>query len=388
MPSTPQGPRKKVTTHHVDAKGKRCRSTAPGARKVRHESATYWATVGGELVNLGLSDLGAAWVEYRARLRRLRDEAAGLASPEGDAARLPLSEHLAAWEAHLRARGTAGEKEVGQVVGRVRRLVALAGWTRVADVTDDTLTAALADLRQPAGQRGGANATRNHYLRSTLRFARWVGKRVGRQLLAGEHRRYNEDADRRHERRCPSDDDLQRLFAHLASPDARTRLKLTPAHRALGYRVCLYTGLRADELRTLTRESFDLKHGTVTVRASFAKARRLDVVPLPPWLVAELKTHFASVGEAWGRVPRDHPGRKLLVPDLARAGVPYETAEGFFDFHSMRVWFITQLAHQPGMSLATLLSLSRHVDPKLTLKIYTRVKQGAGQAATGQLPRV
>ena len=52
--------------------------------------------------------------------------------------------------------------------------------------------------------------------------------------------------------------------------------------RSLLYPLAVETGLRAGELRSLTKESFDLKAspGSVTVEAAYSKRRRRDVLPL------------------------------------------------------------------------------------------------------------
>jgi integrase len=186
---------------------------------------------------------------------------------------------------------------------------------------------------------------------------------------------------------------------------------MTGPQRALGYEVAMCTGLRAGELRSLTPDSFDLATGDVRLSAGDDKARRRRLQPLPAWLRDKLAAWLAAGGGLWGGFPEDWPGR-LLQADLgcarrgwigqakdpgeraAREGSDvcrYEIAgpDGplYWDFHSPRHWYITQVADLDGVSPSTLLALSRHVDPKLTLGIYAKARDSAGRDAVERIAR-
>src|SRR5207244_11235050 len=104
----------------------------------------------------------------------------------------------------------------------------------------------------------------------------------------------NPDADRRHERRALTPDELARLF--LAAERGGVVLKTKGPDRAALYRVDAGTGFRANELRSLTPESFDLDADppTVTVKAAYSKRRRDDVQPIRPDLAEALRPWVAS----------------------------------------------------------------------------------------------
>ena len=169
------------------------------------------------------------------------------------------------------------------------------------------------------------------------------------------------------------------------------------------------SGLRAGELRSLSRESFDLATGDVRLRAGRAKNRRRTLQPLPRWLCARLEAWFAAGGETWAAFPEAWPGR-LLRDDLAcareawvaEAKTPEEAAarrastvclyqieseDGplFWDFHALRHWYVSQIAGQEGISPSVMQSLSRHADPKLTLNTYAHARQTAVRTAVDQL---
>ena len=69
--------------------------------------------------------------------------------------------------------------------------------------------------------------------------------------------------------------------------------------RAMIYRLAAETGLRAGEIKSLQRQSFDLDGSppTVTVHAGYSKHRREDVLPLRPDTAAVLRQFLA------GRLP-------------------------------------------------------------------------------------
>jgi integrase len=62
------------------------------------------------------------------------------------------------------------------------------------------------------------------------------------------------------------------------------------------YRLAVETGLRAAELRSLTRSSFTLEgdEPCVTIAAAYAKNRRQDTLPLKPTTSAMLAKHLAG----------------------------------------------------------------------------------------------
>jgi integrase len=75
---------------------------------------------------------------------------------------------------------------------------------------------------------------------------------------------------------------------------------------ALAYRLMLSTGLRLNELRTLTWADVDLDAGALTVRAVNAKNRHDATLPLPPDALDALK--------AWRKTNVNAAGTALLTP--------------------------------------------------------------------------
>lgn len=404
MSSDPVRPVRVTIIRYVKG-GQRVPAGTPGARRIKTKSRTWyaWLTVDGkrDRVTLDTEDEGQAWINLRKLLREQRDRAVGIVSPEQDHAAAPLETHLAAWEKVLRS-GDVSDVHVKAVVGDVRRLAALASpsWTLLPQITADSARIALDRLRKTSG-RYGANrsaGTRNHYLSHLRQFLRWCVEsgRLARYPLAGV-KKIDEAADRRHARRSPTDEEVAILFRHLAGLDAdrppSRRGKVSPESRSLGYRLTMATGLRLGELRSLTPESFalDADPPTVTVRRAADKRGRLAVMPLPAWLVGPLRDWLGAGLPLWQRLPKGRGDRVCLRTDVERAGIAYAVPgpDGeplFFDFHSLRYWYVTALANQPGITVKTLMTLARHATPDLTLRLYAQTKQSELKKSVEQLP--
>jgi integrase len=404
-------PRRKVVVRYHLPDGTRCQKTTPGAIRTKTKTDTWYAQLRDpdgrpRWHSLHTTDEAEAWVRLRRLLRERAERAAGIRDDYTDQAARPLTEHVADWGQSLAAKGT-GAEQVKLLTGRVLRLAELAGWARAGDVGADSCLMGLARLRE---EEGRSAQTRNHYLSAAKQFCRWCcrrarPKRLKENPLEGLER-VSVEADRRHDRRCPTDEEIGQLMRHLATGEttadgrkwtlpsdgtAPVRCGMTGPQRALGYRVAMATGFRAGELRSLLPESFDLDTGTVIVRAAYSKRKRRDTQHLPPWLVAEVREWLAAGGGVWEGFPRKHPG-KILCDDLAAAGVPYsvEGPDGtpvFFDMHSLRVWYISWAANLPGISPKALMTMARHSTAELTMKVYAKCRIQDLKAAVEQLPR-
>lgn len=398
-------PRRKTLTRYYTPDGTRCRKSDPGAVARREQTRVWYARLPGdkEPVSLGTEDQGEAWVELRRLLREREDARAGIVDDTRRYATAPLEEHVAAWQSTLRARGTSADHIV-TVGNHVRVLAALAGWTRLTSITAESTLHALARLRD---EQGRSAQTRNHYLSHLKQFCRWCCYSTPRRLrdnpvigLAP----VNAEADPVRPHRLPTEEEIRQLFAwlntgrppehpkqHTTYPSdgtAPVRRFMSGPMRALGYRIAMGTGFRANEIRSLRRESFDLNAATVVVQAGYSKHRRRDTQPLPGWLLEELRAHFAAGGGDWRRLNASGDGRSknVLKADLEDAGLVFEDAdEGCFTLHSLRVWYVSRLAEDPANAFKTVMELARHSTPYLTMKVYARVRRHSLHDAADRL---
>ena len=113
-------------------------------------------------------------------------------------------------------------------------------------------------------------ATSNHYLRAVKSFARWLANnhRTPSDPLKGLSP-LNARADLRRERRALTQEESVRLLR--AAQLGPMAFRMSGPLRALVYQLALTTGLRANELRSLTWSSFvlDSPAPTVTVKGAY-----------------------------------------------------------------------------------------------------------------------
>jgi integrase len=324
------------------------------------------------------------WLERIPVKLRDRFVKVGLLDASRAAAGKPLSEHLADFEQSLLAKGDTA-KQAKQVVSRVRRIVdgcRLYTWT---DIKASKVQQYLYQLRR--GKDGISKQTFNHYLKAIKQFANWMveDQRASQSPLTHlKGLKIDRKTDRRHNRRALEVEEVRRLLETTRA--AETRFGMTGPERAWLYRLAIETGLRADELRTLTVGSFDFGKQIITVEAAYSKRRRQDVLPLRPETAAGLKELFTTKlpsAQAF-RVPVK--AYAMLKADLAEAGIPYvDDAGRYADFHSLRHTTASWLA-AAGVHPSVAQSIMRHSDIRLTMHAYTHVPTGQETKAIAKLP--
>lgn len=313
-------------------------------------------------------------------MRETEQELAGLRVPAKRQHTLEGS--LAEWEKCLANKGTA--RYVRMTAHRARWLVGQCGFRQLADLAPLPVEAALARLRN---EQGRSVQTSNFYLAALAGFCRWLVRngRLPTNPLATLCRG-NVRTDRRHDRRALSEEEFRRLLAS-TSNSRRVLCGLAGPARALLYATAASSGLRASELASLTPASFSLSESpTVRCRAAYTKNGQNALLPLPPSLVAPLRAFLADKRNdkpVWGKEWPKHAARTIRK-DEADAGVAYETADGFADFHSLRHLFITSL-FRVGVHPRTAQVLARHSTIVLTMAIYTKPGDKAVEAV-GRLP--
>jgi integrase len=325
-------------------------------------------------------------------------------------AAIPLSDHITAWAQSLEAK-SATSKHVDLFTRRARRVVALikgaklaeiepaknanraaikkadvnlatwVGTARLADLTDERVQKALANLKA----EGRSHQTCNHHRAAARAFARWCyDTHRAKANPLRTVKAYNVKEDRRHDRRTVSLDELHTL---IQAADRGPRVfGISGPVRALCYRLAVATGLRYSEIGTIKPESFDWKAPSVTVAACYTKNGDPATLPLPSDLVNDLAALVAKipVGDCVFPLPEEK-GAEMLRVDLEAAEIDYQDASGlFFDFHSLRCQTAT-LADAAGVSPRVVQRLMRHSTLELTGR-YTRPRAVDIEAAASMLP--
>ena len=321
------------------------------------------------------------------------------------AAGLPIQEHVDEFLKVIEARQNT-PKHVRTTRRHLEYLFENASVSSVSELSNSTITRAIGDLRT----QGKSLRTCNSYLSSVKSFSKWLWeeKRVSDDSLASI-KSFNEETDKRHLRREMSEDEIAFLLGFVEGYTT-SRHNLSGTDRAMVYRLAMATGFRAEELRSLTLESFELdsESPTVSVEAAYSKRRRRDVQPLHPQMANLLRTWLRAKqdGEAvFAKLPLDTA--RMIRKDLNAARgqwindaededdqnsriksdfLAYEDSNGrFADFHATRHTFISRIVNQ-GTSIKVAQELARHSTSRLTLDRYTHVRSDDVLQAISVLP--
>ena len=333
-----------------------------------------------------------------------------------------LSEHLdgatdaPGWKQHLESKGNTAAHVV-KSCGMVRRILVACKFSFWSDISASRMLAYLGELRQDkadgkgGAKRGSSSQTSNYYLGAFKSFCKWMvadGRATVSPVayLTG----LNAKTDRRLVRRALSVEELRWLL-ETTKTGAESYGMAGPA-RAMLYKLAVETGLRSNELRTMTRASFNLDgdNPTVAVAAAYSKHRREDVLPLRADTAADLRAFLSAKmpGAAAFAIPHDrHESAAMFTQDLAAARVAWladaptpqdrqaREKTGFLlspdhsglvvDFHGLR--------HTCGSLLAAAQvhpkvaqSIMRHSTIELTMSRYSHVYAGQEVAAVAALP--
>jgi integrase len=178
----------------------------------------------------------------------------------------------------------------------------------------------------------------------------------------------------------------------MTSDEIRRVLAVCPLYQQLLLETAFLSGLRANELRSLTVDHLDLDKKGLRLEAEWTKNRKPGFQPLPEALVERLSV-FALSSEPVRLYTRNYlrhdstlraPEKPLLYVQnqpvraldkaLEEAGIPKHTLEGKLDFHACRVAYIS-LIIESGVTVKEAQILARHATPQLTMNVYGRARE-------------
>jgi integrase len=352
------------TIQYVDYDGKR--KTVPG------------------FTDKGLTSELAKKLEGEVRLRRT-----GLIDPSLDAIAQARSKSLELVLADFKkSLVDTTPKYIDLTLGRIERVFTGCMFLKVGDVDSAKLLDFLQTQRQ---QKRFGHRTYNHYLQALGTLFTWcIDQGLLKSNPVATIEKLNTEVDVRHPRRALKPDEVKALIAS-ASKSKRSYQMQSPETRVRIYTIAYMTGLRKQELASLTPESFKLDDNppTVTVEAKRSKHRKKDVLPLHQELVSLLRVWLKGM-------PSDQPlfpglARKKLSNmvrlDLKGTDIPYRNIDGIADFHAAgRHTYITEVI-KSGAPLPTAMELARHSDIKMTMR-YTHISIKDQADALKNLPSV
>lgn len=328
----------------------------------------------------------------------------------------PIRDHLTDYRQYLIDSGST-RIHAKRTYRSVERIIDATRAKSAADLTVATITRAIAefrkDVKDPKSEktkRGIGAATSNNLQTAVKGFMAWMlrERRIHENPLA-HVRRMNVDTDRRHERRPMESDELS-ILLDVTSRQPK-RWNMTGPERSALYRIAAETGLRSNEIRSLTRDSFTFDNGeaTVTVQAGYSKRRQHETMPLRDDLVEILRPLLSRKlpSAPAFTLPNATNVARMLRDDLKAARAAWlaqaknvadrqdrerqsflvyrDDADRVTDFHSLRGAFISMMLAS-GIDAKTAQSLARHSDPRLTFNTYGRTLRGSERAAIDGLP--
>lgn len=326
--------------------------------------------------------------------------------------RKSLTEHLADFRTHLEAKGVS-EQHLKETLTRLRKIVDHCGFVILGDVAPTPIEQFLTLLRE----EGIGRRTSNTYLESIRAFCNWCMKtaRLDANPLVVLSA-LNTETDIRHERRAPTEDELQRLLdtarvrpleaamtirsgtrkgqlAACLKPEYRAWLERCGRERALLYKTLVLTGLRKAELTALRWGDLDIDGGSawVTVRAVTAKNKKTETLPIRDDLAGDLRAWRIECGTPAAtdlvfKVPRNLV--RILRKDLKAAGIPVRDELGrVIDVHALRHATATYMA-KAGVAPRTAQAMMRHSNIGLTMKNYTDVRLLDERSAVDAMPKL
>lgn len=254
-------------------------------------------------------------------------------------AQTDIAGHFAAFRDHRQARGRCSRPK--ELLSQLERVAADCRFSKLCEVDGAAFERWLSE-RAADGMGAG---TRNKYRTLWLAFCNWA-VRSGRMLTnpLATVAKADERTDRRRTRRALTAEELRRLLDVARRrplldmqtvrrgrdagrplcnlrPKTVARLERLGRERALIYKTLALTGLRRNELRTLTVGQLDLDHepAFLTLDAGDTKNREAATIPLRSDLAADLRDWLADKAKARCQERQDAattPG--VLTPEHGR----------------------------------------------------------------------
>jgi len=338
------------------------------------------------------TDKVAAGMMLSTLVRRAEMARAGVIDKFEEFRTQPVATHVEEWHKNLLSSGVT-PNHATLVKTRAKAVLDEAKVVFTSDLVPSKILDAIDALAQA---NGFSLQTRNFYLQGVKQFCRWLVRDHRIESSPLTHlQAWNVALDRRHDRRVLSMDEVRVLLSSTLAGPVRTRL--TGVQRYWLYRLAVSTGLRANELSSLSPKSFDINERLVAIMAGQAKNRREDSLPLPDHLFPELSDWLAGLdpdAPLWpGPWAKNRQAGQFLKGDLLRARnawideaagserqeredsdfLRWEDSEGqFADFHALRHTFITWLVDS-GANIKSIQRLARHSTITLTMDRYAKV---------------
>ena len=356
-----------------------------------------------------------------------------------------LEPEIINYRAYQEQKGNAPER-IETTDGYLKEAASSCSWQTLGDLNPDRLRMHLEDLKAT----GTGAGTLNQRIATWVAFGNWLaGKRMqgNRPNWNGDRKlpknpfdgfgKYDDRVDCRRKRRALTPQELEKLVEVAESRpliNARTftsgprkgeigakvsekteqKMKRLGRERALIYKTLVLTGLRKNELASLTVGQCHLNGGypCIELHAADEKNRQGSQIPIRSDLADELRSWIADLAVEAGFKNRTscdsgecgYSGEsvssisdkvlfyvpsglvKILNRDMGMAGIPKVDDRGYtVDVHALRHSFGTLMSASnvaPRVAQAAM----RHSDISLTMNVYTDPRQLQIRSAVESLP--
>jgi integrase len=261
---------------------------------------------------------------------------------------------------------------------RVRKLIKGCGFAAWSDVT-------VVKVNEYIESRAGgmSQQTAHFYTHAFRRFSGWmfgqgyVGKALKIDIVP---------ASRNYGRAFELDEFERLLKAAKAGPE---RYDLSGYQRYILYLLACETGLRRNEIRSLTVASIDLKNSCVFVKGGLdgATKNKDDAVQYFTPETGQILREYIR-----GKMPNvqlfkiHNKSASMIQADCEDADIEIKNHKGKLTFHSLRHTCGSYLA-ACGVQPKECMEIMRHKNINLTMSRYTHLLSGQKRKAINQLPR-
>ncbi len=338
------------------------------------------------------------WLEQIPNKLRRHFVRIGLLDAQRAAGGKPLTEHLADFEAVLKAQGKSASHIAG-TVSRIKSILNGCGFVFFTDINGSKVIRYLGDK---LAKRSAT--TRNHYLTAFKAFLNWL-VRDNRASMNPIAYLGKEDAESEQRGALTREQFTTLIKTTMESgteiikvPDAKGilkehNIKMSGKERGMLYLLAGSTGFRRGELLTLRWKDFDFGNASVNISGEKTKNRKAASQPLPKQtadLFKKWQQYWAAGSEdkIFPNFTRNHRPSEIIKADLERAKLPtVDYAGRKIDFHSLRNSYISFLA-ETNTPPKLIQHLARHSNTELTFNTYARVNLHSEQAAVAGLPTI
>jgi integrase len=318
-----------------------------------------------------------------------------------------IESHLGDFIAKLEAAGRS-TKHIDDTQRKIRAVADFARFETAGDITPDGVNRLANSLKAD----GLSARTIGSYIDAIRAFTRWLteNQKSTRDPLVGV-KKPNPAKDRRLERRFLEPDEWRHIQqAAMAGPERRG---MTGSARALLYELAIVTGLRSNELRSLTLSSLDLGTNPIVIcDACDTKNKKLARQHIPRHLAERLREYIEPrppKANAFD-MPHETSLARMLREDVADARLKWlstfdddpdkyasqersdflaaRSAKGeWLDFHTLRhtcgAWLM-----MAGADIKTIQSVMRHSTIMLTLDTYGHLMPNAESDAVSSVDAI